>query len=89
MGSARDTVRVHFSKTGQIGLASVQFSNDVAKGNFDGKYYRVVPGIKRIDDDTLSIKAVSQTGTLEVGVITFHIKSGNSEIKWHDEDPDK
>ncbi|MCB9894485.1 MAG: hypothetical protein H6839_08545 [Planctomycetes bacterium] len=89
MGSARDFIRVEVSKTKYLEKARAGFAEEVARESFDGKYYRVSPEVKRVSDDQVSIKAISKVGELQVGVMTFDLKTGQSDIKWFNEDPDQ
>jgi hypothetical protein len=89
LGSARDFVRVSLSKTKDRDLTREAFAAEIATRAFDGEYYRVVEGIHDEAEGKLRLKAVSVSNRLEVGTITFDIKTGNSTIEWHDSDPDE
>jgi hypothetical protein len=89
MGSARDFFRVQYSKTRNMQAAREAFAAEVANGAYDGKYYRVVDEVRIESDGKVRLKAVSVSGKLEVGTITFETSSGASEHKWLNEDPDK
>jgi hypothetical protein len=88
LGSARDRYRVEYSKTDSLRAAREALFADIAQGGFDGEYYRVVAEVRDAADGQVRLKAVSQSNRLEVGTITFALKSGISNIEWHDEDPD-
>jgi hypothetical protein len=89
MVAARDSVRVHLAKQKHLQLAQEAFAADVAGGAFDGSYYRVLPEITKEPDGRLRLKAVSVSNRLEVGTMSFDINTGDSNIEWHDSDPDE
>ncbi|MCA8911240.1 MAG: hypothetical protein KDB82_06025 [Planctomycetes bacterium] len=88
LGSARDYFRVEFSKTKDIEATKRHFTEAAEKGEFEGKYYRVVGEVKRLPDGRFELKTNNHDDQLQVGVIRFSVGSGSSEIEWFNGDPD-
>lgn len=78
-------MRVEYSKT-KVVPASIHDFEDPAV--YEGRYYHVDPEVRELPDGRVRLKAVSNTGDLEVGTITFPLGGDQAEIEWHDRDPD-
>jgi hypothetical protein len=85
LGSAKGQVRVYYSRTGRIPQSLSEVEPLEA---YEGQYYRVHETVKQLPDGRVQLKAVSQTGTLEVGIHTFELEGGSGTFEWHDTDPD-
>lgn len=77
MGSARDHVRVRYSKDKQL---PSRVSDDMR--NFHGKYFRVEEEVRQLPDGRIELRAVATGETYGHGVIRFNLEDGKSEIEW-------
>ena len=89
MGSAKGLVRVAYAKTASVESARAEFAAAVADDQFKGKYYELTDEVKVLEDGRIRLKALSTHRMHEVGTLTFDLEGGESEIEWHDGDPDE
>ena len=84
LGSARDALRVEYSKT-NTAPASVFAPASLSVGNFTGSYFKVndAYGTAAAAKYNVGIEAVNVTGTADgTGTMSFIWSSGESTITW-------
>ena len=86
MGSARDFLRVEYSKTASPEKAFRAFTTFSAQGAFDGYYYRVDPSARSVAngayDAQVTCSPTSAAHEPSHGQMQFQWASGQSQIYW-------
>ena len=84
LGSARDFLRVEYSKMGSVDLIRERFADEIDAGAFTGQYFQISPDI-----EPAPIGATAHTSPTResyegdgTGSITWEWRSGNSTITW-------
>jgi hypothetical protein len=86
LGSARDFLRVTYSKTGEESEVNKPFEDEIATGAFDGESYvirKCHPGLT-ISEYDAAVEAHPTNAADPWGLITFKWASGASKVEWFD-----
>ena len=84
MGSARDFVRVEYSKHGKAEATREPFRKAVESGKFTGKYFSISPDLRfQLNTATLQTAPGEDYNSADgTGYITFEWALGKSAIDW-------
>ena len=84
LGSARDYVRIQYSKTSNMAKATYLFEQEVDHGTFKGHFYGMEARMVAVNSDTVRIFAFPEKPDGRYAVMEFQMASGNSSIEWHE-----
>lgn len=80
MGTARDTLRVHFGKTGE---RPKRLSDVLHLEDFRGDYYVVDDELIEISDESATISCTPLVDPKDGrGFLQFEWKNGNASVRW-------
>jgi hypothetical protein len=85
MGSARDYLRVEYSKTGNANDTYQKFRQEAGRHTFEGKYYRVDPNpgpSQNMGYDARVTCSPNRSSSDGKGAMDFNWADGNSTISW-------